>query len=81
MGTAAGFHTHQALSRQGFRAQQNLHVFPGIDVIGDDGHVVVVTHALAEHFAQGGFAGANRTADANAKGIGWRCHRCKYQER
>ena len=42
---------HQAFGRQGIGAQQDFHVFFGINVVGDDGHVVVVAHVLAEHFA------------------------------
>src|SRR5690606_35927485 len=46
--------------------QQAL-VFLGVNVVGDDDQVVLLTHGLAQHFKQGGFAGANRAAHAHAQ--------------
>jgi len=42
MRAAAGFHAQDAVCGQGFVAQQEVGVFPGVDVVGDHGDVVVV---------------------------------------
>ena len=38
----ASFHAQDAVCGQGFVAQQEVGVFPGVDVVGDHGDVVVV---------------------------------------
>src|SRR4030095_4628222 len=40
----------------------------GIDVVGDDGDLVGIGEAAAEALKQGGLAGADRAADADANG-------------
>ena len=49
------------------RRARIMRIFLGVDVVGDDRDRVVVAHRLAELLGQRGLAGADRTADADAK--------------
>ena len=55
-----------ALAGQRPRADQELRVFLGIDVVGNGGDFETVAQALAQRIHERGFAGAHRPADANA---------------
>ena len=50
-------------------ADEELRVFLGVDVVGDDRDVVAVAHALQSASDQRGLAGADRAADADAQGL------------
>jgi hypothetical protein len=54
--TAACFHAHDSLCRQGFGACKNELVFLRIDVVGNHVDVVVVPEPLAKRFHEGSFA-------------------------
>jgi hypothetical protein len=64
---AAGFHPHDALGWQRAADGEQALVFLGVDVVGDGHQVVLVAHGFAQHFQQGGFAGADRAAYAHAQ--------------
>ena len=49
-------------------ADEELGVLQGVDVVGDDGHVVAVANGLAEAPDEGGLAGADGSADADPDG-------------
>ncbi len=42
VGAAAGFHAEDAVGWEGIVFQEEVGVFPGVDVVGDDGDVVVI---------------------------------------
>jgi hypothetical protein len=64
MRTAAGFNADDALRRQRFGTHQNLHIFFGVNIIGDDGDVVSIAQSFAQRFDQRGLARAYRATDA-----------------
>jgi len=68
---AAGFHAEDAVGIQGFVAQEEVGVFPGVDVVGDYGDVVVVPEGFAQLAQQRGFTGADGAADAYSQTM---CH-------
>jgi hypothetical protein len=69
VGAAAGFHADDPLGGERLAAHEELHVFPGEDVVGDDGELVGVAHGLAKAVEKGGLARAYRTADADFYGF------------
>ncbi len=48
---------------------EELSIFARIDVVGDDGKLVLRMHAAAQPFDQRGFARADRTTDSNLEGF------------
>ena len=75
MRAAAGFHPHYPFLRQCLTANQELLIFPGVNVVGDHADAVAVTQLLAECVNQGRFAGAYRAADADSE-YGFSIHVC-----
>ena len=75
MRAAAGLDADDALGRERAGARQELGVLLGVDVVGDDGDVVVVAHRLAQALDQRGLARADRAADADAQRT-MRTHQC-----
>src|SRR6266568_3011979 len=76
---AAGFHADDALGRQRFVRYQELCVFLGIDVVGDDRQFVALAQRATKRERQRRLAGADGSADADAErlrdvhGCGWPC--------
>src|SRR5262249_5670797 len=77
MRAAAGLDAEDALGRQRARARKELGILFRIDVVGDDGDVVLVAHMLAQAIDERGLAGADRAADADAKRTMGRFHERK----
>ena len=77
MRAAAGLHAHDALHRQGAGNRQEARILLGVDVVGDGADVVARAKGLAERFHQRRLAGADRPADADAKGSRMRSHERK----
>jgi len=67
---AAGFHADDPLGRQGLVAHEELGVFLGVDIVGHHSEVVAIAQGLAQGEGQGGFAGTDRPANADAQGLG-----------
>ena len=65
---AAGLDADDALGRQRLGADQELGVLAGVDVVGDHGELIALAQRLAQGVEQGGLAGADRAADADAQG-------------
>ena len=68
MRAAAGFNAHDALGVQRAGHGEQALVFFGVDVVGDDNDVPALAHGFAEHFNQGGFAGADGPPTPTRKG-------------
>jgi len=62
MGAAAGFDAEDAVSCQGIVFEEEVGVFSCVDVVGDDGDVIVVFQGAAQLAQQGGFAGTDWAA-------------------
>ena len=62
------------IRRDRLDAGEDEGIFLGVDVVGDDGHGIAITHGLEQHFAKGGLAGADRATDADAKWAVLRAH-------
>jgi hypothetical protein len=71
MRAAAGFDTHDSVSRQGAGVDQQSLVFFRVNVICNYNEVVSVPHRFAKHFDQGRFPGPDRTADSDAQRRIW----------
>src|SRR5690606_29128841 len=65
-----GLDADDALGRQRLVAHQELRVFGGVDVVGHHGDVVAIAQCQAQRERERGLAGADRAADADAKGLG-----------
>jgi len=52
---AAGFYAQDAIRWQRIVLEQEIGVFAGIDIVGDDGDIVVVSQRGTELFEQSGF--------------------------
>ena len=72
---AAGLDADDALGLERPGAGQELGVFLGVDVVGDDGDVVVAAHLLAQPLDQRGLARPDRAADTDAQGTA-QIHHC-----
>ena len=71
----AGLDADDAVGLERAGARQELGVLLGVDVVGDDGDVVVVAHRLAQALDQSGLARADRAADAHPEGTA-QIHHC-----
>ena len=66
---AAGLDADDPLRCERLVADEELRVLGGVDVVGDNGDVVLLAQCLAQREGQGGLAGADRAADADAEGL------------
>src|SRR6185295_9680259 len=67
--TPAGLHADDPIGRQGFAADEKLHFLAREDVVGDDAEPILLAHRLAQGVDERGFAGADRSTDADANGF------------
>ena len=65
--TRAGLDADDALHGQRAAPVQELRVFLGVDVVGDDGELVAVAQPFAEGVDQRRFAGAHGSGDSESK--------------
>ena len=68
MWAAAGLDAHDPLLGQGAGHGEDTGILLGVDVVGDGADLEAIAEALAELFHQGGLAGADGAADADAQG-------------
>ena len=69
MRTAAGLDADDPFRRQRRVIDEEFRILGGVDVVGDDGHVDLVAQGLAQGQRQGGLAGTDGAADADAQGL------------
>src|SRR5262249_26047285 len=69
MRTSARLDADDAIVGQRLTADQKLHVLTREDVVGDDAEPVALAHGLAERIDERRLSGADRSADADAKGV------------
>ena len=74
MRAATGLDADDALRGERLVLHQELRILCGVDVIRHHAEAVLVTQCAAQGQGQGGFAGTDRTADADAKGLS--AHMC-----
>src|ERR1041384_2536569 len=60
---AARLDADDAVGRERLAAHEELHVFPGEDVVGDDAQAIAIAHRLAERVDQRRLARPHRPAD------------------
>jgi hypothetical protein len=66
MRAATGLHPDDALGFERVISDQKLGVFPGVDVVGHNGHFIVFTHGAAKRQRECGFARTDRSSDADS---------------
>jgi hypothetical protein len=77
MRTPPRLHAADTLGGKGAVADEKLGVLGAVDVVGDYAHRVALAQLLAELEAKHGFSGADRAADADARGT---IHEMKIRE-
>ena len=69
MGAAAGFDAQDAVGFEGLVTQEEVGVFAGVNVVGDDGDVVMIAEGEAQLAQQCGFTGAYRAPYSNSQAM------------
>ncbi len=69
MRAPAGFHTEDALSRQGIVLEEEVSILACVDVVGNDGQVVVIPQSETELAQQRGLAGSHRAPDTHSQAM------------